>query len=145
MRNIPHYPIAEIFPCPDWMPEEGKLYWNDNAPMLLRGGVLTDLDRGAFEMLCLSYSLMRQAAADLATKGLSTQGDRGLKKSPAATIFQANAQLFHKIAADFGLTPRSREMLDIQPMEDDDDFLEDDGGRTLDQWVRKQSDDDFLN
>jgi len=117
-------PKAHSFRCPGDLPEEAKRFWRATAPGLLKLGVLTPLDRAAFTGLCLSYSAMKQASADLDKIG-SIVPDRGdsWKKNPAHSMYKANAELFLRFCVQFGLSPLSRQRVDSDPAAgEQDDF-----------------------
>jgi P27 family predicted phage terminase small subunit len=121
--NIPQPKKAKVFRCPGWMPEHGAALWRRVAPELLRLKILSELDRGNFESLCLAYHLMRQAALEIAEGGSSVPDGRGAeKKTPAFTVYKANAELYKKLSDSFGLNPSSRQRLDIDTGDDDLDL-----------------------
>jgi len=101
------------------MGEYGAKLWRKIAPELLKAGVLTEWDRSSFETLCSSYHMMRKAEAELALDGLTVRDDRGgTKKHPAAAIFKAASDTYSKHAELFGLSPLSRQRLDVKAKEE---------------------------
>ena len=78
----------------------------------------------AFSSVCVQYSIMREAERVLAVEGIVIAGHRGVtSKHPAVTILKAAANEFQKGCTEFGLTPASRQRLDIEiedPMEGED-------------------------
>ena len=123
LKNSPQPKKARVFRCPGWMPEHGAALWRRLAPELLRLKILSELDRGNFESLCLSYHLMRQSALEIVEDGTSVPDGRGgAKKTPAFTIYKANAELYKRLSDAFGLNPTSRQRLDIESEDDVDDL-----------------------
>ncbi len=125
LKNIPQPKKAKVFRCPGWMPEFGAALWRRLAPELLRLKILSELDRGNFESLCLSYHLMRQSALEIVTAGTSVPDGRGgEKKTPAFTVYKANAELYKRLSDAFGLNPTSRQRLDIDDPDEEKDDLQ---------------------
>lgn len=59
--------------------------------------------------------MMRISEAELARDGLTVRDDRGgVKKHPAAAIFKAASDTYSKHAELFGLSPISRQRLDVK-------------------------------
>lgn len=86
--------------CPKHLPDEAKAFWNQIAPKLAEQGLLTELDHFAFEQLCRTYASWQryEKLADESEFPESRWASYALKYS----------QLFHRLAADFGLSPTSR-------------------------------------
>lgn len=115
IANTPEPPRAKTFRCPVWMGKHGQELWRKIAPQLLKAGVLTEWDRSSFETLCSNYHMMRISEAELARDGLTVRDDRGgVKKHPAAAIFKAASDTYSKHAELFGLSPVSRQRLDVK-------------------------------
>lgn len=69
--------------------------------------------------------MMRIAEAELARDGLTVRDDRGgVKKHPAAAIFKTAGDTYSKNAELFGLSPISRQRLDVKVKEGPDPFEE---------------------
>lgn len=117
--NEPEPQLAKSFRCPSWIGKHGRELWRKIAPELLKAGVLTEWDRSSFETMCSNYHLLRMAEAELALAGLTVKDDRGgIKKHPAASIFKAAGDTYAKHAELFGLTPISRQRLDVRVKEE---------------------------
>ena len=106
----------KVLRCPAWMGKFGRDYWQDLAPRLIRANVLTELDKGSFEALCLSYHLMKQSGIELMNDGFTVKAERGdtVKKVPAFTVYKTNTDIYRKLAEGFGLMPLARERLTVQ-------------------------------
>lgn len=121
IANTPEPPPAKVFRCPAWIGKYGRELWRKIGPELLKAGVLTEWDRSSFETLCSSYHMMRIAEAELARDGLTVRDDRGgTKKHPAAAIFKAASDTYSKHAELFGLSPISRQRLDVKVKKEPD-------------------------
>lgn len=91
------------------LPMDGQRLWRDLAGPLADMGVLKETDLTALEMLCLHYSVVRQAFDVVKTQGLTVfAGEGGLKKHPAASVFRENSAALKSYLVEFGLTPASR-------------------------------------
>ncbi len=113
--NTPEPQPAKSCRCPSWIGKHGRELWRRVAPELLKAGILTMWDKSSFETMCSSYHMMRIAEAELAKEGLTVKDDRGgVKKHPAAAIFKASSDTYSKHAELFGLTPVSRQRLDVK-------------------------------
>ncbi len=122
-KNNPDPMKLKVFRVSPWLPTEAKELWKRVSPELLRLKVLSALDKPSFEAMCLAYSLMKQAGEELSHSQLTVTGERGsLKKHPIFSIYKTNAELFLKFSELFGLSPRSRELLSIDPNDEVDDF-----------------------
>ncbi len=101
--------------CPDWLPGEAKTKWKELAPEMERLGLLTSLDGPAFSMLLLHWFLAVDAARRITAEGLVSKDERELpRKHPLGQVLRDNSQMFGKYATEFGLSPSTREHLDIQ-------------------------------
>ena len=91
------------------LPKEGQRLWKALAEPLARMGVLTEFDLPAFEMLCLHYSLARDAFEIVNTLGLFVKDRDGQpRKNPAMQLFRDNSASYRAYLTEFGLTPSSR-------------------------------------
>ena len=69
---------------------------------------MKDTDLPAFEMLCLHYSLARQAWQMVEDEGITADTRDGIKKHPAVSVFRENSMMFKSYLVEFGLTPAAR-------------------------------------
>ena len=127
--NPGHRPLNESEPMPALadpkmprgrLPKEGRRLWKALAGPLARMGVLTEFDLPAFEMLCLHYSLARDAFEIVDKLGLFVKDrDDQPRKNPAMQLFRDNSASYRAYLTEFGLTPSSRVRIKASPMEDD--------------------------
>lgn len=108
------------------LPADGQRLWRTLAPVLQRMGVLSEADLApALEMLCLHYSVARDAADEVAKRGILVLGaDGSWKKNPAVTALTENSRLLKAYLLEFGLTPASRVRLKVDPDEPEQSLAE---------------------
>jgi P27 family predicted phage terminase small subunit len=116
--------VATRFNCPSWMNKYARILFHELQGHLRALGLLTELDRSAFLMLCQSYGRMREAQETIEREGFSVKGSRGERKHPALTVLHQAETFFLKMAGEFGMTPSSRSRISISPPppRDDDPF-----------------------
>ena len=71
--------------CPDFVQGKARAFWNEYAPILMKQGVLTELDEFLFGALCVEY-------ADYLQHGATVRKMR----------------LLRSMFAEFGMTPATR-------------------------------------
>ena len=126
LRNNLRIKLYERRQAPRWLPKYGKQFWRIYSPLLKSYGLLTELDSVAFEMLCVNYAVFRETAEIFQKEGLLTIDERKLtRKHPAITIYLNFSKLFLNLLRDFGMTPSSRNGLDITSLEDENDPMDD--------------------
>lgn len=118
-RNIQTSPQAppqgRMWTPPDFIGVYGKALWKQLGPVLRRAGLLTELDRGCFEALCVNYDMMVSMTLLIQKEGEVIKDARGsLKKHPATSVLNAFMSLFRQSCCDFGCTPASRGKMGIQ-------------------------------
>ena len=117
-------PVAPT--CPKWLPRAAKNLWNELAPQLERIGLLTAADGQTFASLCLHWSLMREAAEDIAKRGTlvpSAREDGAMVKNPSLQVLRENSAAFRGYAQAFGLDPQARSRISLPPEPEKDDGM----------------------
>lgn len=112
-------PVPELR-CPSGLSPVARAYWKRHAANLAKRGLLMASDRDSFKVLCEVYGLISDCMKTLREEGLVVDGKGGVKKHPASSVLNALLQQFRLLAAEFGLTPVSRERLGISPTFDQD-------------------------
>jgi len=85
-------------------------------PALVELGTACACDLRAFELLCECLSTERELRAVLRREGLTIPGADGNQKThPAAKLLETSRSQAHRLLADFGLTPRGRQAVDVPP------------------------------
>ena len=99
---------------PSFLKGAAKRYWQDHAPRLEARGLLTSLDEAAFASLCVAHGHMREAAEIMQREGEIIIGPRGKpREHPAVRIHASMHRHVLWGLRQFGMTPASRERLDI--------------------------------
>jgi P27 family predicted phage terminase small subunit len=116
-------PEAVIPACPEWLEAEAKTEWKRIAPMLLRLGLLTEVDGVALAAYCQAYARWAQAEQYLTVQGLTAEANSGWKQQaaevPIALKYLAVVKGF---CAEFGLTPSARARMALPGQAKTDDF-----------------------
>ena len=104
---------------PKWIGKYGQELWQARAPELIELGILTRADLPMWSILCCTWNMFRKALEILNRDGLTTVDERGLpRKNPIWTLYNSAAKDFSKLAQEFGMTPVSRQRLDVrQPVQ----------------------------
>ena len=125
---------ASIAPtCPDWLLDWAKKEWKRLSPQLEALGILTDIDRAAFAGYCQSYAKWKAAEQFLKKHGTTykiPKRDRDgnitsvyMAPFPEVAIARASLEQLRQFAAEFGLSPPSRERIAVS-VGIDDEFLD---------------------
>jgi P27 family predicted phage terminase small subunit len=83
-------------------------------PELRTTKVFTDVDMGAFEMMCTHYAIARLAAERVTKEGLMQHNAFGWAKHPLLQVWRDNSKAFQSYAAEFGMTPSARTRIHIE-------------------------------
>ena len=75
-------PVLSATPPRDLKGKLARSKWRQLAPVLLRNGLLTELDVAALMLLCESYELWQTALAEIARDGLTREGTRATVRHP---------------------------------------------------------------
>ena len=97
------------------MPKAAKAEWRRILPILDRAGIVTEVDGAALADYCLCCVRLAEAEADITTRGLLVDGDRGKVKNPSAQLARQYRQALTKWVELFGLAPGPRGRLNIEP------------------------------
>ena len=101
--------------CPPHVTDHGKRLWKTVGPVLIRSGIMCELDRSCFEALCCIYDRLLKFQEILREDGPLIDDKRGaLKKHPLTTGISQHLTLFRNYCQDFGMTPSSRSRLGFE-------------------------------
>ncbi len=101
--------IQTLWRVPPDLGEHGQAIWKRVGRELVKNESLDDLDRETFETMCRSYDMMKVAALQMTTDGITVDGGRGVpKKHPAFAIWKTSHDSYVRLLALFGLSPASR-------------------------------------
>jgi P27 family predicted phage terminase small subunit len=114
-------PLITMWTTPKHMGTHARRLWRGLGAQLIRNGILTNLDRGAFEALCTCYGMICMCREVLNRDGFSVEDSRGsVKKRPEVTILTQNMALYRQYCQEFGITPAARERLGVSVQDQDE-------------------------
>lgn len=132
----PEIPRADLRKPPAWLSRQAATLWRELVPKLEDAfpEEITVLDTPALaimlEHLAITHSAarsMRGQGGWIATVSVDEAHRDRLRKAPSSQVMRDHAKAFLELAREYGLTPRSRKLLDlgppIAPDEDEDDDL----------------------
>ena len=106
---------------PSWMNREAKAEWRRVVPVLTRLGVLTRCDRALLTAYCCTWARFVAASRQLESEGLTlTTSNDTMIQHPLVGIQNQAAQRLLQLAQQLGLTPMSRQRLDIAEHADEE-------------------------
>jgi len=98
--------------------------WEKLAERLVDLNLLTDLDLEALEVLCEAWQRYHELADVVNRVGAFFETDRGyIAEHPAVRLRQTQISTIERLWKQFGLTPLSRESLDLDMGGDDSSDL----------------------
>lgn len=120
-KSKPSKSIKPIAPSmPNWLDSLAKEHWREIVPVLLRYGMVTELDGPTLAAMCAAHG--RAIAAE---KVLSQKGKNGgstfrspnghICQRPEVAIAQNSWKAYYQYAEKFGMTPSARAKLGIVP------------------------------
>ena len=107
----PHPKSTKIEPT--LIDERAREFADRVLPELRATKVLTDIDLGAFELMCTHYAIARLAAERIKREGLLRRG----VKHPLLQVWRDNSKMFLSYAGLFGMTPSDRTRIHIEEAE----------------------------
>lgn len=110
---------------PEWLAPEAKRMWSYLAPKLTALGLLTEVDRLDFAMLCQHWADYVDAVKDLRENGWSFSTDKGYEgpRSSVGKMHKASEKIA-MLGAKFGLSPSDRARLSLPEQKAADPFEE---------------------
>jgi P27 family predicted phage terminase small subunit len=103
--------------APTLIDKTARQFAESVLPELRSTKVLTDVDLGAFELMCTHYAIAWLAAQRVTKEGLMQQNAFGWAKHPLLQVFRDNSKAFQSYAAEFGMTPSARTRIHIEEAE----------------------------
>ena len=127
-QTKPRKPIVPPRP-PTWLSPVAKAEWKRVTRDLARLGIIHPvLDVTILACYCSTYSLWRDATAQVTAEGMTYKTDAGLvKRHPGVAIAAQAARDLLSFGAELGLSPISRTKLRVDEgaaLDPDDDFLD---------------------
>lgn len=114
-----HRPLPEAEPQPDavdetlkppaWLSGEARAVWDAEFPKLVRNGIITEIDVGAFAKYCQAFGRYLDAESMVAKQGEVLISPSGFPiQNPYLAVSNKAAEQMHKAETEFGMTPSSR-------------------------------------
>jgi P27 family predicted phage terminase small subunit len=139
--NEPKPPLAVPEPPPH-LEEREKARFTSMAEMLLRRGVMTELDAGALARYATAWCRWVDAEAEIKKRGLvvKTSADFVIQ-NPFLAVANKCMNQMAQIESEFGLTPSSRTRIRMEEPNDTIDPFEEylRGSKQLDLWHTEQT------
>lgn len=120
-QNEPIPPATDLPACPEWIKGYAREEWDRLAQDLYGMGVLTGVDTTMLAAYCMAYSRWRNAeevldqmaAQDGVTRGILVRTKEGNAiQNPVVGAANTARREMARLAAEFGLSPSSRTLLD---------------------------------
>lgn len=103
---------------PEKYTDEQKAIWNEYVNELINLGVLTVVDRMAFQLMFETYIQLREVQDQISEDGLYVMDDRGnTRRNPLLSQANQLRQILKQYLTEFGMTPASRTRINVKEME----------------------------
>jgi P27 family predicted phage terminase small subunit len=118
-------------PMPSELTKVAQKEWHRVAPVLFAHGIITENDGAGLAAYCQSYARWLQAEKDIKQRGILVEmtvhdshgkATRVVKKNPSVGIANSEMKLMKSFAAEYGLTPASRNRVRATGMQETDVF-----------------------
>lgn len=129
--------LADLSSPPPWLSRQARVLWRDVVPKLEDAfpETLTVVDVATLSLMLEHLAICHAAAAAMRGRGgwiKTVESDEAhrdrLRKAPASQVMRDHAKAFLELAREYGMTPRSRRLLDLVPTapdtDDDDDLFD---------------------
>jgi P27 family predicted phage terminase small subunit len=93
---------------PAWLDKAAKAEWRRVAPLLVKNGLLSELDLDALTAYCVAFTEWRRAAAQARRQTVVVGPNGFLMQSPYVLIAARSLALMRSLMSDFGMTPSAR-------------------------------------
>lgn len=113
-KTEPQAPVMPIEMVPKGVRRKGRAYWTKFAPVLSTMGVLTTADEQALVQLCKQCVDLDYAERKCDSLGWTVVEDGKVLESPWPRIRDRLRKLTDQGFRQFGMTPASRSMVEIQ-------------------------------
>ncbi len=98
--------MSRILSPPKWLPVEAQKEWRRVVPLI--ADRLTDSDYGVVESYVCAVAKVQQCQVILNREGLIIESESGPKSHPACRMQQQATISVRALAAELGLSPKSR-------------------------------------
>jgi P27 family predicted phage terminase small subunit len=100
---------------PSGLSQAAQAEWERLTGLLRERGALDAIDQAALNDYLVCWQRLTEAEADIETRGLLVEGERGPVKNPACQLARQYRAALTAWSKEFGLTPASRLWLPQQP------------------------------
>lgn len=117
---------VQVTKVPPWLKGKARAAWKEFAEHLRELGLLTALDRPAFEVMCVTYGRWREAEDDVHANGITYEtttasGSLMRRKNPAVEVAADAEFRLRSLMGKFGLFPSDRiDGYDPRPLTDEE-------------------------
>jgi len=119
-KNEPK-PQAVMPVCPPIVKGYARKVWDDLGGMLLRLGIVTEVDGLALATVCVEWARYVKMVKVLEKDGAVWKSESGYKQAvPEYTIAMKSLGMVKAMLAELGATPSARARLSIKKEEEDD-------------------------
>lgn len=106
-------PDPQMPSCPEWLSPRAKEIWAELAPELFRMGLLVEIDRGMFAVLCSNQAHIEELMIFIQKNGAMHEVKYGRHKPvrkmrPETRLYFSMSEAQLDMYKKFGMTPKSR-------------------------------------
>ena len=125
---------------PDHLSPRAKIEWMPLATASVELGTLTSADMRALELLAEVLATEAELRELLKIEGMTIPGaDRNTKAHPACKLLESTRNQAARLLADFGLTPKGRQGVDVYPARGANQFSNNGNPVKLDKYLDRKS------
>lgn len=111
LAAAPADPIRKLPKAPTWLDKRATEKWKSAGAMLVKAGMLTELDLDALASYSQAWSTWREAIDSVSKAGQFVEGENGPKKHPAQQIAETAHKTMLALQERLGLLPLARQRL----------------------------------
>ena len=110
-----HQARSEMPDKPDWLSGEASRVWDELVPQLYVDGIpILKIDSASLSVICVTRGWMVELQSDMRHEDMILKGPRGKDyENPKYKIWRDLSKIFLAWAQQFGMTPRSRQRLEL--------------------------------
>lgn len=106
--------------CPEWLSDDARTAWHQLVPLLLRSGLLAQLDRNSLARYCSNLALWKSCVQRVSESGTTNMGYVGDEESPHVALMLKLDDRLTKAEDRYGLNPTARASIGNVMMKDDE-------------------------
>jgi P27 family predicted phage terminase small subunit len=117
-HRSPVAPLTDIPPAPRYLSAGAKREWGPLARVLVDLGVIVEADLRSLSLLCEVLASEADYREQIARDGALLTAANGTRRAnPTVKMLEAARNQAARMLADFGLNPKGRQGVDLQPRE----------------------------